>query len=198
MINLLPRDYRLQLRYGRLNARLSQSLVISAVLIGILILILGTGWLYIKQESKNLNKSIAATENQLKAENLEKAKKQAEEIGQNIRLIDQVLKREIRFSDLIQDIGQVMPAGSVLNTLTLSDKVSGALDLNANTKDYESAAQIAINLSDPKNNLFTKVDIINISCSSANRTYPCTAALRALFDSKTFQQFLNLATGEAQ
>jgi Tfp pilus assembly protein PilN len=198
MINLLPADYRLKLRYGRLNARLTQWLVISLAVIGGLMLILGAGRLYLAQQTRSLNQSITTTQNQLKEQNLEQVQKQAEEISQNIRVIEQVLKREIRFSDLIQEIGQVMPRGAVLNSLTLSEKVSGALDLNANAKNYESAAQIAVNLSDPKNNLFTKVDIINISCSSANRAYPCTGAFRALFDAKTSQRFLNVATGESQ
>lgn len=198
MINLLPSDYRLKLHYGRLNAKLSRWLVINAVIIGGLILILGSGWLYMEQQTRSLNQSITSSQNQLKAQNLEQVRKQAEEISQNIRVIEQILKREIRFSDLIQEIGQVMPPGAVLSSLTLSDKVTGALDLNINAKNYESTAQVAVNLSDPKNNLFTKVDIINISCSSANRTYPCTGVFRALFDAKTSQRFLNVATGEAQ
>ena len=91
-----------------------------------------------------------------------------------------------------------MPPGAVLNTLTLSDKVSNAIDLNASSKNSTAAAQIAVNLSDPKNNLFTKVDLVNVSCSSDDKTYPCTATLRALFDKKTFERFLNAAAGESQ
>ena len=198
MINLLPADYRLSLRHGRLNVRLGRWLAISlAITIG-LILILASGWLYIDQQIKGLNRSIATTKEQLKSQNLEEVQKQADEISKNVRVINQVLRREIRFSDLLQEIGKVMPSGTVLNTLTLSEKVNGALDLNASAKNYADAAQIAVNLSDPKNNLFAKVDIINVNCTSAAKIYPCSASLRALFDKKTPERFLNVASGDKQ
>lgn len=198
MINLLPNDYKLRLRYGRLNISLAQWLGASAVIIAGLGLILGVGWLYMDQQIKNLNRSIATTQEQLKTQKLEEVREQADEISQNIKVISQVLSREIRFSSLIQEIGKVMPPGAVLSSLTLSDKVTGAVDLNAQTRDSTAAAQIAINLSDPKNNIFAKVDIVNVNCSLEAKNYPCTATLRALFDKKTSERFINVATGEEQ
>ena len=197
MINLLPSDYKLHLHRGRLNLRLGRWLISSIVIVGGLILILSVGWLYMNQQTKDLDRSIAATQNQLKVQNLEQVRDQADEISQNIKVINQVLSREIRFSSLIQEIGQVMPPGSVLSTLTIPDKAN-AIDLNANTANADTAAQIAVNLSDPKHKLFTKVDIISVTCSTEKNTYPCTASLRALFDNQTFKRFLNVAVGESQ
>lgn len=198
MINLLPRDYKLRLRYGRLNIRLIQWLGISIIIIAGLILILGLGWLYMDQQIKSLNRSIATTQQQLKTQNLEGVRKQADEISQNIRVINQVLGREMRFSSLIQEIGKVMPSGTVLSSLTLSEKVTSAVDLNTIAKSSTAAAQIAINLSDPKNNIFAKVDIVNVNCSLIEKTYPCTATFRALFDKKTPERFLNAAAGDSE
>lgn len=195
MINLLPDDYKLHLRRGRLNIHLSQWIAASVVLIGILVLILGLGWLYMDQQIKNTNRYIADAEVQLKSQNLEGVKEQADEISQNIRIINQILNREIRFSGLIQEIGKVMPSGTKLSSLTLSDKVSGGLDLNADAKNSTAAAQIAVNLSDQQNNIFTNVDIVNVNCTEESKDYPCTVTLRALFDSKTSERFLNVATG---
>jgi len=111
-------------------------------------------------------------------------------------VIDKVLSQEIQFSGLIQSIGSYMPAGAVLGTLSLSDKVTGSIDLSANTKDYASAAQVAVNLSDPKDDLFSKVDIINISCNSAaEKTYKCSATFRALFSKTAQTKFLSSPTG---
>jgi len=119
--------------------------------------------------------------------------KQAKDITTNIKIINQVLSREIRFSGLISQIGSAMPPGSILSGLTLSSKVDGALDLSANAKDYTSATQIALNLSDPKNQIFDKVDIVNINCSSVSASpYPCGATFRVLFSKSTKSQFLNV------
>ena len=194
MINLLPTNYRLGLRYGRLNARLRHWIEIGATLIAVLIIILAAGWLYIDKQIKDLNHSIARTQAQLQTQNLQQVQKQADQISQNVRIINQVLGREIRFSDLIQEIGKVMPPGTILGSSTLA-KVNGTLDLSASAKDYTSAAQIAVNLSDPKNNIFAKVDIININCSASGTAYPCNGSFRALFDKKTPGRFLNVASG---
>ncbi len=198
MINLLPPEHKLKLRYGRLNSRLSHWIEVGMLLTLILVLVLLSGWMYIDQQIKDLNHSIGVTKQQLQAQNLEKVQAQADQISQNVRLINQILSRELRFSDLISEIGKVMPPGAVLNSLTLSNKVSGVLDLSANARDYASAAQIAVNLSDPKNNLFAKVDIINISCSAGSATYPCSANYRALFAKNTPQRFVNIASGDSK
>ncbi len=196
MINLLPRDYSSAIHYGRLNARLRWWLIASLVATAGLILVMAIGWVYISQQSKNLNKSITASKAQLASQNLASVQKQADEITKNVRLINQVLGREIRFSDLIQNIGTVMPPGTILNSLTLS-KVNGALDLSANTRDYASAAQIAVNLSDPKNNIFDKLDIVTVNCSTVG-AYPCNATFKALFNKDVPSRFLNVAKGVSQ
>ncbi len=197
MINLLPSDYRAHLRHGRLNARLRRWLVIGVFTIAGMIIVLASGWFYISKQVEDLNKSANATETLLHSKSLVNVQKQADEISQNILIINQVLKREIRFSDLIQQIGKVMPPGAVLGSLTLS-KANGAIDITANTKNYSSAAQIAVNLGDPKNNIFAKVDVISIICSADPKTYPCTASYRALFGQATELRFLNATEGDKQ
>jgi hypothetical protein len=107
-----------------------------------------------------------------------------------------VLGSEVRFSDLIQAIGNDMPPGTVLSSLTLTN-ISGALDLSANAKDYASAAQIAVNLSSAQNNIFSKVDIISVNCdASSPKIYKCTATLKALFSTDAKNKFLSVAKGD--
>ncbi|MEX1995254.1 MAG: hypothetical protein WD887_00550, partial [Candidatus Saccharimonadales bacterium] len=95
------------------------------------------------------------------------------------------------FSSLIQEIGKIMPNGTILGSLSLS-KVNGAIDLSASAKSYSSATQIAVNLNDPKNGIFSKVDIVNISCDSGGGTYKCNATLKALFSPAARTKFLSV------
>ena len=88
-----------------------------------------------------------------------------------------------------------MPPGTVLNSLTLTT-VKGSIDLSANAKDYGSAAQIGVNLSDPKNGLFEKVDIISINCASGQAAYNCNATFKALFSKSAQTKFLGVAKGD--
>jgi Tfp pilus assembly protein PilN len=198
MINLLPPEQANDIRYGRHNAVLRIWLISAAAAIVVLILILISGWFYIHRQAGTLQQAIDNTNAQLKAQNLTKVQADAKEITGDIKVINQVLGSEIHFSDLIQTIGQDMPSGAVLSSLKIG-KIVGALDLTANAKDYQSAAQVAANLSDPKNGLFTKVDVISVTCSSQDTQnnsqssiYPCTAILKALFSSEVKTKFLSV------
>ena len=197
MINLLPTAHAESIRYGRQNTKLRNWLLGIAAAIGGLILIVAGGWIYLNQQQRSYRQDIADTNQQLKAQNLSQVQANAKEITGDIRVINKLLGTEVRFSDLIQAIGNDMPPGAVLGSLSLSDKVSGALDLTANTKDYASAAQVAVNLSQAQNDLFSKVDIISISCgqAAANQNYKCNAVYRALFSKAAQTKFLSVAKG---
>ncbi|MBI2588961.1 hypothetical protein HYW35_02025 [Candidatus Saccharibacteria bacterium] len=198
MINLLAPDRSANLRYGHFNSILKRWLITTILAAGGLVLIVAMGWLYIANQSRNLTNSLSSTKQQLQAQDLAGVQKQAMTISSNIKIINQVLSREIRFSDLVQQIGTVMPTGTVLASLTLN-KVDGAIDLSATGRDYTSAAQIAVNLGDPKNNIFQKVDIISINCSSGSTSaYPCNATFKALFSPATKKQFLNVPAGASR
>lgn len=197
MINLLPPQNSAAIRYGRQNTQLLRWLAGAVIAIVILILILLSGWFYMNQQSKDLQQSLNSTNQQLAVQNLSKVESNAKELTGDINVIDKVLGQEIHFSDLIQAIGSYMPPGTVLGSLILSDQVSGGLDLTANAKDYASAAQVAVNLNDPKDDLFSKVDIVSITCSSSgNKAYPCGTTLRALFSKSAQTKFLS--AGEAK
>jgi Tfp pilus assembly protein PilN len=192
VINLLPTVYADSIKYGRQNTVLRNWLIGMAAAMAGLIIIFAGGWLYINQQARTLQKNIDTTNQQLKAQNLAQVQKDAKEITGDIKVITQVLGTEVRFSDLIQAIGNDMPPGAVLSSLSLS-KVSGAVDLSTGVLNYSSAAQIAVNLSNSKNDLFSKVDIISVNCTaSSNKIYPCTATFKALFSKTAQNKFLSV------
>lgn len=194
MINLLPTDYREKLHNARFNSHVRHWLFIAVGVIAGLLMILSVGWIYLDHQIKDLDKSVTAISEELKTQKLTEIQKQADEINMNVRTINKVLASEIKFSDLIKEIGNVMPPKTVLSSLSLS-KIDGAIDLSANAKDHQSAAQIAVNLSDPKKNIFEKVDIVNITCAGSNNEYPCNASFKALFSKNTPSRFLSVPKG---
>ncbi len=197
MINLLPPQHAAAIRYGRQNSKLVTWLAGVAGAIIVLVLILAGGWFYINQQSKELRHNLDSTNQQLAAQNLSKVEADAKELTGDINVIDKVLGQEIHFSDLIQSLGSYMPPGTVLSQLTLSNEVRGGLDLSVNAKDYASAAEVAVNLNDPKDNLFSKVDIVNINCgNAADKQYPCSTQLRVLFSKPAQTKFLSAGGGK--
>lgn len=195
MINLLPPDHAAMIRAARQNTVLRKWLIGALTAIVILVLILVSGWIYIDRQTKDLRKNVSLTQQQLQAQNLTQVQSDAKTITGDIRVINQVLSSEIRFSDLIQAIGRVMPKGSVLDSLSLN-KVSGAINLSVSSLDNTSAAQVAANLSDPNNGIFSQVDIVSINCTTKPSTpYVCDSDFKALFSNSTKNKFLSVPKG---
>jgi len=193
MINLLPPEHALRIRFGRRNSVLRRWIFGAGVAIGGLVLILAGGWIYINSQYASLQNQLSQTEAQLQAQNLPKVQSDATTISGDIKVIDRILSSEVDFSKLIQDIGKLMPSGAVLESLTLT-KVNGAVDLSVSAKDYGSATQVAVNLDDPSNGIFSKVDIVNINCAGSG-TYPCSGTFKALFSSSAQKKYQNVPQG---
>lgn len=198
MINLMPPDSKKSIKYSRLNERLLKwtigCLIITAAMAAVVVL----GGIYIDQTKNNLVKSINSTKKTISDQNLDKTGSEAETLSSGIKLVVQVLSKEVLFSKLLQEIGRLMPSGATLGNVQLSNSVSGAVDLTANAVDYQSATQVQLNLQDPSNNLFDKVDTQSVSCSDATQSssssvdskYKCQIVIRALFKSDASVTFL--------
>src|SRR5579872_6188924 len=107
MINLLPPAYRQTLRSHYLHTIARYWLAVIWLSTAGLVVVLAGGWFYINQQSNDLRQSIATTNQELATQNLSQVQKEAKTLTGNIKTINQVLSRELRFSDLIQDIGKV-------------------------------------------------------------------------------------------
>ncbi len=193
MLNLLPPELKGSYGFARRNVMLRNwATVMLFSLIG-LVVIVTFGFLTIEASIKDYSTQVSQAQTQLQKEKLDQTKKQAQDISGSLKLAVQVLGQEILFSKLITQIGANMPSGTVLTTLDIN-KVSGGLSLSATATSYTTATQVQVNLADPKNKIFSKVDIDNISCSSTNAsdpTYPCIVQLRALFTTNNPFLFIN-------
>lgn len=197
MINLMPPDQKKSIKYSRLNERLLKWTLGCLIIIASMAAVVVIGSVYIDRTKNNLTKSIESTKRTISDQNLDKIGSQAEELSSGIKLIVQVLSKEVLFSKLLQEIGRLMPSGATLGNVQLSNSVSGAVDLTANAVDYQSATQVQLNLQDPSNNLFDKVDTQTVSCSDSSETttgvdskYKCQIVIRALFKSDASVTFL--------
>jgi Tfp pilus assembly protein PilN len=183
MINLLPPDVKQGSFYARQNTKLLKwclALVVAILGMG---LVVAFGLFYMNQSVHNYTSQIQKTQQQLKAQNLEKTQARIDDISGSLKLVVQVLSREVLFSKLLKQIGSAIPAQASLTDLRIG-KVEGAIDLTAITSDYNTGTQVQVNLQDPNNKIFDKADLVSITCSSASTAdlrYPCTVTIRAQF-----------------
>jgi hypothetical protein len=190
MINLLPTDIKEGYTYARRNVRLRRwAFSFGLALVGLAAL--GTvGMLTLHQTSNNYQKQVTMAQETLKKEDLEGTQKRIQDISNSFKLVVKVLGQEVLFSDLIRQMGAAMPAKANLTGLTIRD-TTGGLDIVAEATDYSTATQVQVNLADPRNKIFSKADIISITCDRTDSAYPCIVNIRALFAKDNPFLFIN-------
>lgn len=196
MINLLPTDTKMSIKYARRNSLLLKTcFAIIAVIAGVLLL-LGVGHFYLDTTTDRYNKDIADLNISLQAQNIDQTKKEIQELSGSVNLVLKVLATEILFSKLLRQAGSVMPAGSSLSSIEISDDQKG-IDIAAGVNNYQVGTQVQVNLADPNNKLFEKVDLVSVQCNSVGSgSYPCSARLRALFGDNSPYLFINNKAGQ--
>jgi hypothetical protein len=163
--------------------------VLAIIIMAILTISVGKG--YLLAETKRFEKINKQSEEILQERNYETTLSKVENISNNLKLIVQVSSRQVVFSQLIQQVGKAMPPNTVLLDFDIT-KVDGGIDLTAEAKSDADATQVQVNLTDPNNKLFEKVDIVSVTCDpSTNPKYPCKVILRALFTKDNPFLFVN-------
>lgn len=190
MINLLPPDVKEDMRYARRNTILRKWLASSLVGFAGVLLIIASGVWFIDQSTKSQQRQVDQARQQLQDQKLQETQKRVSEISDSVKLVADVLSRQILFSKLFEQIGSVMPANTTLESLNIST-IEGGISLSARAVDYQSATQVQVNLANPENKIFQNADIQNISCQNdpeSENPYPCSVSIRALFaKDNTFQ-----------
>lgn len=196
MINLLPPETKDSYRYARRNRHMLHWVMSLLVAVTGALVLTALGVFYLHINAENYVKQTATIQRDLKEKKLEETEKKVAEMSNNLQLALQVLSKQIVFSDLLSRLSVLTPRNTVLTGLTIS-QVQSSLDITAQTVDYDAATQLQINLADETNQVFSKADIVGISCASQTTsttgikdTYPCTVSIRALLNPKSPFMFI--------
>lgn len=199
MINLLPPEVKQNYYYARRNGRLvSWAVTMSLAFVGLIALSV-FGVLYLDQTARTYDQQVSSIESSLKMQKQAETEKKVTEISNNLKLAVQVLSKQVLYSQMLKQLAIIIPSNAALANLSINQG-QGALDITANTADYTAATQLQVNLADPNNKIFSKADIVNISCPTGtaeaeSKKYPCTVTVRALFNTKNPYLFISNSTG---
>jgi len=202
MINLLPSESKTSIIYARRNSILLKWIMATLAGIAGIVIVIIIGYLFINQSMKTYAGEVESSKQQLRKEKVDETKKRTDEISGSIKLALQVLSKQVIFSELLRQIGAVMPPGASLQNLSIA-KLEGGIDLQAVATDYQTASQVQVNLQDPANKIFEKADIVNITCASepakgTSSQYPCQIIIRALFNKNSPYVFTSGSTKGAK
>ena len=160
MINLLPPDTKRELRAARSNTLLVRY---NIFLVGALVfMMIALGIVYVYLSNTKAGAEQAISESNAKVANYALVEAQAAEFRQNLQTAKQILDQEVNYSKVVLEFASLMPAGTILDTLTLDSATFGTpITLNAKAKNYESA--LALKDSFQNSSLFTDVHFQSIS-----------------------------------
>lgn len=199
MINLLPPDLKSDYRYARRNTSFVHYIALFGLGLAGLAFIVVAGIFYLQQSSKTYLAQAEGIEQSLGQQKQEEVEKKVQDISNSLKLAVQVLSQQILFSQLLKQLGTVTPSNTILSGISITE-LQGALDVTARTKDYQAATQLQINLADSANRIFSKADIVTITCASsatdpALAKYPCSVTVRAQFATDSPFLFINDKAG---
>lgn len=190
MINLVSNQRREDLMYARRNTKLLHWIVSIVLVIAGLIVLTAAGYIYSRQSTGRYAADVQASRAILDSDETKQTETRIQDLSSNLNLIIKVLSNQVLFSQLLRQIGSIMPPGTILSSIEIAE-VAGGIDLSAQARDYHSATQVQVNLQDDTNQLFEKVDLVSINCGESDDGYPCTVSLRAEFTKNNPFLFLN-------
>ena len=141
MINLLPDDYKKQVRAGRANLLLMRY---NLLMIGMLVfVILAVGIFYIYLISARASAEINIANDKVKTSELAEVEKKATKFKSDLATAKQILDQEIVYTDKILDIAKLIPKDVVIDSLPIDPKTFGtSFVLSARSKSSEGASEL--------------------------------------------------------
>jgi len=177
MINLLPNDLKQSRLFGRRSRVLLSyifALLIAALLIEVIMLV--SIW-FVGSNESFLNASIQ--NNQVQVTSLEGDIKDLSATVSRLGITEKLFDNSIKFSELIPQIGGILPQGAIINSLTLTGGNADPLALNVDLTTADLSSVLQRNLADSE--LFEAADIGAISPKGADGIYKYSATVTVSF-----------------
>lgn len=160
MINLLPPKRLTLITIARRNSVLLNYILLIAGGALFLFLVIIIGGHYLGKQHKAAFQQSEADAKSIK--DYQPVEQKAKELSSTINTIAGLFAKDLKFSDLLTQIGSVMPEGAVLTSLRFSiDELDSPLEIKAQVDSQEKAAVLRNNLD--SSNLFSSAEIVDIT-----------------------------------
>jgi Tfp pilus assembly protein PilN len=180
MINLLSVERTDEIRAARMNVILVRYKLLIALALVFIGAALYVSYTVLDSTMASAEKRIQA--NDLKADVYKDTKQQVDELSAKLNESKTILDQEIRYSQALVKIGQLMPAGTVLGDLTLSTASFNGLplEIKAYAKTTNEAGLLQNNFQ--SSGLFSNVTIKSTETSQEIDGYPVTIAMTVMLN----------------
>lgn len=167
MINLMPPKMKKEIVAGQTNVILWRYCVMSLVLAGLLLLMIG-GVFFLMTSSKMTAKNDIAAGNRRIDENKETQEKY-DSFSKNLAIAKYILGRDVKYSTLAIKIAQALPSNIILDTLSLDSKsFDKPIVLSAAGKSHIDAVRLKDSFEKAK--FFKDVNIASVTYVKDDRS----------------------------
>jgi hypothetical protein len=178
MINLLPFDLRSDRLYGRRNRVLVGFVVSLLITAGLVSFIMLGGLRFVGSEENTLKAEIE--KNNVQVLELEAEIKDVSSVAARLTAVDKLFDSSILFSELVPEIGSLLPKGSIINSLALTGGNTDPLTLDVSIASAGLAPVLQSNL--VQSELFEAADVNSISpIGSSETVYQFNASVSVSF-----------------
>ncbi|MEX0932146.1 MAG: PilN domain-containing protein [Candidatus Saccharimonadales bacterium] len=140
MINLLSPETKKQITYSQRNSVLLRYLGLVLVMGILLGAILYFSLRFADQQISQSQQVL--TEKQTTIESYKDLQQQATEVSAKFSAIDSLLKSQMKFSALLEDLADVMPSGTYINGLSLTGDSKKPVSLSVTVQSYSQAGVV--------------------------------------------------------
>lgn len=166
MINLLPPEYKEQVRYSKYNVVLLRYLLLLVVAGGLLVSTLWIVHRYADNQISDYQDTLAERRQGL--EQYSDLKQEVEQLDQRLDTISQLYDQQTRFSTLLEDLAAVLPSGAYINNIVLTGESDQPVQVLISASSFEQAGVIKNALTESPR--IDSVDIQNIDRGDNNYT----------------------------
>jgi len=175
MINLMPDDIKKEIRSARTNVVLVRYIVVILLAFVFLVLVLMVSYVVLTQTKASAQRVVDS--NDTKAEVYSTTKAQVDALSGSLIQTKSILDQEVLYSNVLMNIGQQMPPGTILSSIALNAaSFTGApVTLKAYAKTNDNA--VALRQKFQSSPIFSNVNFASISDSSGIEGYPISVSI---------------------
>ena len=175
MINLMPEDIKKEIRSARTNVILVRYIVVIVLAFAFLILLLVGSYVILTQTKATAQRIVDS--NGEKAQVYSTTKAQVDALSGSLTQTKTILNQEILYSNVLTNIGQQMPAGTVLSSIALN--AASFTGTPVTLKVYAKTTDDAVALRQKFQSapIFSNVNFDSVSDSSGITGYPVSVSM---------------------
>lgn len=175
MINLMPDNAKKEIRAARMNVILSRYIIVILFAFSFLALLLA-GSYFVLTQTKNAALQLTDA-NATKAEVYASTKAQVDALSGSLSQTKTILNDEVLYSNVLMNIGQQMPAGTVLSSITLDTASFTGTPITLKAYAKTNNAVVALRQKFQSTPIFTSINFDSVSDSGGIDGYPFSVSM---------------------